>query len=236
MAKKKNDNSSKNDNSKPKSGPQLKPGRKISTVQKIKNLDDNVVKKILEDKKEEMSVAALDIAREMASRMDLEITKDLTDQQNEAALLYASGFSIVEVAEKIGTSNTQIEKWMKLPHFMKAVNGYTFSEGLVVKNNRIRIESRFLENIKDSILAKIENNELDGMSLATLFKLWQDLNVGFSAKVDKAEDTKDASSVQIMIVNHFKSQGKEYDTLDQFLQDPTFDFRKKTIDIESEEV
>lgn len=224
------------DNKKKSQAPK-KPGRKIAPIQKIKNLDEATIKKVIEDKKEEMSVAALDIAREMASRMDLEIQQPLTDLQQEAAYLYASGLSIEKTAEKMGINNTQIIQWMKIPAFMKGVHEQIFSPELMDKSERTRLAKRRNKELNDSFFKKLENNELDGLPITTTHKMIIDSNKEIADLVDAKDEKIDNNNVQIMIVNHFKSQGKDYSSFESFLNDPEFDFRDKSIiDVESEDV
>ncbi len=219
-----------------KKSPKKKPGRVMTTAQKIKSLDEVVIDKILEDKKEEMSVEALKIAREMAARMDLEIQKPLDELQDDAALLYAVGNSIDNVAKKIGTDITTITEWMKSPAFMKKVNEYIYSKGNVEKGQRIRLANKRSELLNDVFFAKAASGELENLPITTIAKMIVDSNAEVASLVDKKEDDKGAGNIQVMIINHFKSKGHEYKDLDDFFEDPEFDFRKKFIDIESEEV
>lgn len=227
--------SKKNDKKSAKSSPQKKPGRVLTTAQKVKNLDENVIKQVLEDKKEEMSIEANKIAKEMAARMDLAIDTDtLTDLQKTVALKFGSGFSIQEVCDEYNILPEEFKQWMKIPAFAKQVTEYIYSEGMVDKGERIRSEKRMLEAIRDEIFDRIQNNDLKSVNLTTLFKLWQDINPGFSDKVDEKKDDSGTRDISILIVNHYKSQGKNYDTLDQFLTDPSFKF-DNYIDVESED-
>lgn len=207
------------------------PGRQLTTAQKIKNIDDNIRKKIIEEKKEEMSVSAEKIAKEMAARMDLEITQQLTDVQKEAALLYASGFGISEVSEKLGIMNTTFEQWLKAPSFAKQINEYIYSEGLVDKGERVRVAKRRLQKLNDAFFEKLD--DIDQLSVTTISKMILEHNRELSELVDKKEEGVNKNDISILIVNHYKNQGKQYSEIDDLLNDPEFKF--PIIDIEAED-
>jgi hypothetical protein len=209
-----------------------RPGRQITTAQKIKNIDDNVRKKIIEEKKEEMSISAEKIAKEMAARMDLEITQQLSDIQKEAALLYASGFNIVEISDKLGIMNTTFEQWLKVPAFSKQINEYIYSEGLVDRGERVRVAKRRLQKLNDAFFDKLD--DIDQLSVTTISKMILDHNRELSELVDKKEEGTNKQDISILIVNHYKNQGKEYSEIDDLLNDPEFKF--PVIDIEAEDV
>lgn len=228
MPRKKTDESS--DENKPTI--KRRPGRQITTVQKIKNIDENVRKKIIEDKKEEMSVSAEKIAKEMAARMDLEITQELSDIQKEAALLYASGFGIAEVSEKLHILNTTFEQWLKIPAFAKQVNEYIYSDGLVNKGERIRVAKRRLQKLNDAFFDKLD--DIDQLSVTTISKMILEHNRELAELVDKKEEGTNKNDISILIVNHYKSQGKQYNEIDDLLNDPEFKF--PVIDVEAEDV
>lgn len=201
--------------------PKRNPGRKIQLPDKINNIDENVRKKIINDKKEEMAVSAEKIAREMAARMDLEISAVLTDQQKEAALLYASGFSIDEIATKLNIMNIEFEKWLKVPAFSKQINEYIYSNGLVDKTERVRLAQRRLKALNDAFFDKIE--DVNNLSITTLSKMILEHNKEISELVDnKVDNTK--KDISILIVNHYKNQGKQYSDIDDLLNDPEFNF------------
>lgn len=227
----------KNDKNSGKKTPQKKPGRVLTTAQKIKNLDENVIKQVLEEKKEEMSIEASKIAKEMAARMDLAIDTDtLTEKQKNVALKFGSGFSVDKVCQEFDITPNEFKEWLKIPAFAKQVNEYIYSEGMVDKGERIRSEKRFLEAIRDELFERIENGDLSNLNTTTLFKLWQDLNPGFSDKVDEKVEDKSGKDLNILVVNYFKEKkGKEYSSIDAFLDDPSFNF-KNIIDIESEDI
>lgn len=227
MTRKKNNDE--NEEQKPKI--KRRPGRQITTVQKIKNIDDNVRKKIIEEKKEEMSVSAEKIAKEMAARMDLEITQELSDIQQEAALLYASGFSIAEIAEKCFILNTTFEKWLKLPAFAKQINEYIYSDGLVDKGERVRVAKRRLQKLNDAFFDKLD--DIDQLSVTTISKMILEHNKELSELVDKKEEGTNKNDISILIVNHYKNQGKQYNAIDDLLNDPEFKF--PVIDIEADD-
>lgn len=221
-----------------KGSPQKKPGRVLTAAQKVKNLDENVIKQVLEEKKEEMSIEASKIAKEMAARMDLAIDTDvLTDKQKSVALKFGSGYSVDKVCEEFDITPNEFKEWLKIPAFAKSVNESIYNDGMSVKGERIRSEKKFLEAIRDELFERIENNDLKNLNTTTLFKLWQDLNPGFSDKVDEKAEDKSGKDVSVLIVNYFKDQkGKQYDSLDQFLNDPSFNYKNRIIDIDSEEV
>jgi hypothetical protein len=208
-----------------------RPGRQITTAQKIKNVDDNVRKKIIEDKKEEMSISAEKIAKEMAARMDLEITQELSDIQKEAALLYASGYSIMEVSDKLHIMNTTFEQWLKVPAFSKQINEYIYSDGLVDKSERVRVAKRRLQKLNDAFFDKLE--DIDQLSVTTISKMIIEHNRELSELVDKKEDGNNKQDISILIVNHYKNQGKQYNEIEDLLSDPEFIF--PVIDIEAED-
>lgn len=208
-----------------------RPGRQITTIQKIKNIDDNVRKKIIEEKKEEMSISAEKIAKEMAARIDLEITQNLSDIQKEAALLYASGFSIAEVAEKVGIMNVTFEQWLKVPAFAKQINEYIYSDGLVDKSERVRVAKRRLQKLNDAFFDKLD--DIDQLSVTTISKMILEHNKELSELVDKKEEGINKNDISILIVNHYKNQGKQYNEIDDLLNDPEFAF--PVIDIEAED-
>lgn len=204
-------------NNKPKRGP----GRKIQLPDKINNIDDNVRKKIINDKKEELVVSAEKIAREMAARMDLEISATLSDEQKEAALLYASGFSIDDISTKLNILNITFEKWLKIPAFSKQINEYIYSNGLVDKTERIRLAQRRLKALNDAFFDKID--DINNLSITTLSKMILEHNREMSELVDnKVDNTK--KDISILIVNHYKNQGKQYSDIDDLLNDPEFNF------------
>lgn len=232
MAPKKND---KNDKEKNKQ-PQKKPGRKLTTAQKIKNIDEDVINKIIEEKKGELVLEADKIAKEMVAKIDLQIDSDaLTDNQKLAAKMFARGGSIDDIAEKFGLTISQFEQWLKNPAFFKSINEYLFDSTVVNKNERIRQEAYMLEKIGQEIYKRIEDNELSNMQLSSLFKLYQDHSRLLAEKVDKTEEKDGTKDVSVLIVNYFKNEkGKDYDGLEQFLSDPKFNFNN-FIDVESEE-
>lgn len=211
--------------------PKRQPGRQLTTAQKIKNVDDNIRKKIIEEKKEEMSISAEKIAKEMAARMDLEITQQLTEVQKESALLYASGFSIAEISEKLGIMNTTFEQWLKVPAFAKQVNEYIYSEGLVDKGERVRVAKRRLQKLNDAFFEKLD--DIDQLSVTTISKMILEHNKELSELVDKKEEGINKNDISILIVNHYKNQGKQYNEIDDLLNDPEFAF--PVIDIEAED-
>lgn len=219
-----------NPSPKPKK-PKSRAGRRLSLPHKIQNIDDNVRKKIIEEKKGELAVAAEDIAKEMAARMDLQISGVLTDTQKEAAFLYASGLSIDEVTTKLGLMNITFEKWLKIPAFSKQINEYIYSEGLVDKGERVRVAKRRLKKLNDAFFDKID--DIDQLSITTLSKMILEHNKELSDLVDKKEDGVGKQDISILIVNHYKSQGKQYDGIDDLLNDPDFAF--PVIDIEPED-
>lgn len=234
-------NSAKNSKNSPKitkkSKPQKKPGRKLTTDQKVNNLDKDVIDKIIDDKKGELIAEADKIAKELVAKVDIQIDSDsLSELEKLAARLFASGKSIQQVTDTIGISIPEFEKWLKKPAFFKSINEYLFSETIVNKNERTRIEGGFLDEITKAIHAKIENQELDSMTLTTLFKLYQDTSRLIAEKVDKKEEESGNKDISVMIVNYFKNEkNKEYDNLDAFLNDPSFKFNS-IIDIEGEEI
>jgi hypothetical protein len=208
-----------------------RPGRQLTTAQKVKNIDENVRKKIVEEKKEEMSITAEKIAKEMAARMDLEITQELSDIQKEAALLYASGYSIMEVSDKLHIMNTTFEQWLKVPAFSKQINEYIYSDGLVDKSERVRVAKRRLQKLNDAFFDKLD--EVDQLSVTTISKMIIEHNRELSELVDKKEDGNNKQDISILIVNHYKNQGKQYNEIDDLLNDPEFKF--PVIDIEAED-
>jgi len=208
-----------------------RPGRQLSTEQKAKNVEENVRKKIIEEKKEEMSVTAEKIAKEMAARMDLEITQELSDIQKEAALLYASGYSIAEVSDKVHIMNTTFEQWLKIPAFSKQINEYIYSDGLVNKSERVRAAKRRLQKLNDAFFDKLD--DIDQLSVTTISKMIIEHNRELSELVDKKEDGDNKQDISILIVNHYKNQGKQYNEIDDLLNDPEFKF--PVIDIEAED-
>lgn len=227
----------KDDKKSAKNSPQKKPGRILTTAQKVKNLDENVIKQVLEEKKEEMSIEAGKIAKEMAARMDLAIDTDtLTDKQKSVALKFGSGYSVDKVCEEFDISPNEFKEWLKIPAFAKSVNESIYNDGMSVKGERIRSEKKFLEAIRDELFDRIENNDLKNLNTTTLFKLWQDLNPGFSDKVDEKSEDKSGKDLNILVVNYFREKkGKEYTSIDAFLDDPSFNF-KNIIDVESEDI
>jgi hypothetical protein len=201
--------------------PKSKAGRELSLPHRIQNIDDAVRKKIIEEKKDELAVTAENIAREMAARMDLEITGPLTQLQNEAALLYANGHNIEEVSNKLGIMNVTFEGWLKVPAFAKKINEYIYSEGLVDKAERVRVAKRRLKKLNDAFFEKID--DIDQLSVTTLSKMILEHNRELSELVDtKVDNTK--KDISILIVNHYKSQGKQYSDIDDLLNDPEFNF------------
>lgn len=201
--------------------PKRSPGRKIQLPDKINNIDENVRKKIINDKKDELAVSAEKIAREMAARMDLEISATLSDEQKEAALLYASGFSIDEIATKLNIMNITFENWLKIPAFSKQINEYIYSNGLVDKTERVRLAQRRLKALNDAFFDKID--DINNLSITTLSKMILEHNKEISDLVDnKVDNTK--KDISILIVNHYKSQGKQYSGIDDLLNDPEFNF------------
>jgi len=208
-----------------------RPGRQLTTAQKVKNIDENVRKKIVEEKKEEMSITAEKIAKEMAARMDLEITQELSDIQKEAALLYASGYSIMEVSDKLHIMNTTFEQWLKVPAFSKQINEYIYSDGLVDKSERVRVAKRRLQKLNDAFFDKLE--DIDQLSVTTISKMIIEHNRELSELVDKKEDGNNKQDISILIVNHYKNQGKQYNEIEDLLSDPEFIF--PVIDIEAED-
>ena len=205
----------------PGNRPKRGPGRKIQLPDKINNIDENVRKKIINDKKEELAISAEKIAREMAARMDLEISSALSDEQKEAALLYASGFSIDEIAAKLNIMNITFEKWLKVPAFSKQINEYIYSNGLVDKTERVRLAQRRLKALNDAFFDKID--DINNLSITTLSKMILEHNKEISELVDnKVDNTK--KDISILIVNHYKNQGKQYSDIDDLLNDPEFNF------------
>jgi hypothetical protein len=205
----------------PGNRPKRGPGRKIQLPDKINNIDENVRKKIINDKKEELAISAEKIAREMAARMDLEISATLSDEQKEAALLYASGFSIDEIASRLNIMNVTFEKWLKIPAFSKQINEYIYSNGLVDKTERIRLAQRRLKALNDAFFDKID--DINNLNITTLSKMILEHNKEISELVDnKVDNTK--NDISILIVNHYKNQGKQYSDIDDLLNDPEFNF------------
>jgi hypothetical protein len=205
----------------PGNRPKRGPGRKIQLPDKINNIDENVRKKIINDKKEELAISAEKIAREMAARMDLEISATLSDEQKEAALLYASGFSIDEIASRLNIMNVTFEKWLKVPAFSKQINEYIYSNGLVDKTERVRLAQRRLKALNDAFFDKID--DINNLNITTLSKMILEHNKEISELVDnKVDNTK--KDISILIVNHYKNQGKQYSDIDDLLNDPEFNF------------
>lgn len=205
----------------PSSKPKKGPGRKIQLPEKINNIDENVRKKIIEDKKDEMVVSAEKIAREMVARMELEVSSPLNEIQREAALLYASGFSIDEISSRLNIMNVTFEQWLKIPAFSKQINEYIYSNGLVDKTERIRLAQRRLKALNDAFFDKIE--DVNQLSITTLSKMIIEHNKEIADLVDnKVDNTK--KDISILIVNHYKNQGKQYSDIDDLLNDPEFNF------------
>jgi hypothetical protein len=157
----------------------------------------------------------------MAARMDLEISATLSDEQKEAALLYASGFSIDEIASRLNIMNVTFEKWLKVPAFSKQINEYIYSNGLVDKTERVRLAQRRLKALNDAFFDKID--DINNLNITTLSKMILEHNKEISELVDnKVDNTK--KDISILIVNHYKNQGKQYSDIDDLLNDPEFNF------------
>jgi transposase len=215
-----------------------KSGIKLTTDQRVEKLDQSVINKIVQDKKGEMVVEANKLAKQLAAKIDLQIQDDLTEDQNSAAMYYANGFSITEVCDKFGLSPATFEAWLKTPAFMKKVNEYIYSEGMVTKGAMIRKEKRIANAISDALIDKMMDpeNGLDNLSVTTLHKMNLDQGRRISELID--DGSKNASnSIAVMIVNHFKNTNKGINNLDDLLNNPAYDFRGKTvIDIDAEEI
>jgi len=207
---------------KPQRGrPKKGPGRKMNLPDKVNNIDEEVRQKIIEDKKEEMVLSAEKIAREMVAKMNLEINEPLDEQQKEAALLYASGFSIDEVCKKLSIMNVTFEEWLKIPAFSKHINESIYSYGLVDKTERIRLAQRRLKALNDAFFDKID--DIGTLSITTLSKMIMEHNREIAELVDNKVDNS-SKDISILIVNHYKSQGKQYSDIDDLLNDPEFNF------------
>lgn len=215
-----------------------KSGIKLSVDQRADALDQSVINKIVEDKKGELVVEAKKLAKQLAAKIDLSIQDELTDQQDSAAMYYGNGYNILEVCEQFGISSATFESWLKTPAFMKKVNEYIYSEGMVTKGAMIRKEKRIANVISDALIEKIMDpeNGLDNLSVTTLHKMNLDQGRRVSELIDDGSKNA-ANSIAVMIVNHFKNTNKGINNLDDLLNDPAYDFRSKTIiEVDAEEI
>jgi len=216
-----------------------KSGIKLTTDQRAELLDKSVINKIVQDKKGEMVVEANKLAKQLAAKIDLSIQDDLTEEQTSAAMYYANGYTIIEVCEEFSISSATFESWLKTPAFMRKVNEYTFSEGMVTKAAMVRKDKRIASAISDALIEKMMDpeNGLDNLSVTTLHKMHLDQGRRVSELIDDGKNTG-GNSIAVMIVNHFKNSNKSINNLDDLLNDPAYDFRGKSVidvDVESDD-
>jgi hypothetical protein len=201
------------------------------SVKMLKKQEAELKKKILAEEKDKLENAAKKIALKTMTEMQLATQVELSEEQKTAAKMRGEGKTYDEIANSLGKKRQEVIAWASQPSFSRAVNEATLKEGLSDKNERVRKAKRIAESINDAILTKIENGDLDNVSMSTLSQLALQWSQRVDALVDKKDEGIDKKDLTVLILNHVQeSSSKKYNSLDDFLTDPQFMY--PTIDTE----
>lgn len=210
-----------------------KPAAKKPAEKKVTASDR---KKILQEEAGKLEKAAQKVALKAMAEMQLATQVELTPVQKEAAHQLSSGYNFDEVAEELGLKRQEIVAWMAQPAFAREVNERTVKHGASDKNERIRVSKRIHDEVFGALLERIQNEDLKNMPIASL----NDILLKWSARMDSLVDKKEETTkkdLTVLILGHVqeKNQGKNYNNIDDFLNDPEFKYAT-AIDVEAEEV
>jgi hypothetical protein len=199
-----------------------------------KKITAKVRKEVIAQEQDKLEVAAKKIALKTMTEMQLATQVELTDLQKQAAKLLAQGFTHEETASKIGLTQQEVVAWMALPSFVREVNEKTIKEGASDKNERVRSAKRIHDEILNAILKKAADDKFEDLPLSVLHDMFLKISGRIDTLVDKKEE-QTKKDLTVLILGHVQQQnGKQYNQLDDFLNDPEFKF--DTIDVDAEEV
>lgn len=197
-------------------------------------IDDKLRKKIINEEKDKLHKEADKLALKLKTTLDLETQVKLTDEQNNAAIMLASGYSFKEVADSLGVPLTTIEGWMKDGAFARQMNEYSIKEGVSDKNDRIRKTKRIVEEMHNALLTKILNGDLKKMSAKELNEMLLKQTERLDKLLDKKDDIAN-KDLTVLILNYGKEKSaKDYSSLEEMLDDE--EYKYPTLDVDAEEV
>ena len=193
-------------------------------------------KQVLAENADKIEKMAQKAALQAMTEVQLATQVELTEEQKDAAKLLATGYSVIEVADKTGIKRQEISAWLGLPSFVRAMNEATIKEGASDKNERIRNARRIYDEVYAAMMQRITSGDLSKMPIAVLDKMLLTWAARMDALVDKKDD-KDATrkDLTVLILGHVQDKnGKKYDKIDDFLNDE--EFKYPTIDTYAEVV
>lgn len=197
-------------------------------------IDDNLRRKIINEEKDKLKKEADKLALQLQTKLDLETQVKLTDEQNNAAIMLASGYSFKEVADSLSVPLMTIEGWMKDGGFARQVNEYSIKEGVSDKNDRVRKTKRLVEEMHNALLTKILKGDLKNVSIKEI----NEMLLKQTDRLDKLLEKKDdlaSKDLTVLILNYGKEKSaKDYSSLEDMLEDD--EYKYPTLDIEAEEV
>lgn len=197
-------------------------------------IDDSIRRKIINEEKDKLKTEANKLALQLQTKLDLETQDKLTDEQKNAAIMLASGYSFKEVADSMMVPLMTIEGWMKDGSFARQVNEYSVKEGVSDKNDRIRKTKRIVEEMHNALLTKILKGDLKNVSIKEINEMLLKQTERLDKLLDKKDDlaTKDLT---VLILDYSKNKtGKQFSSIEELFDDP--DERYPTIDSETGEI
>jgi transcriptional regulator with XRE-family HTH domain len=198
-------------------------GVDVKALEKIK--DDSPGKTLQEIEK---------IANRTVTALEVQAQKELNQKQLDAIQLLSMGYTKREVANKVEVSEKELDKWYKIPNFVRELNGLTLREGLSDKHERIRQAKRIADELSNKMIEKLTSDEIDNLSIPTLSKLANEWASRLDSLVDEKED-KTVKDFTLMILSYVKeSSGKHYDNFDEFIDEASNKY--PVIDAEFEEI
>jgi hypothetical protein len=206
---------------------------------KAVEVSEKIRKQVIKESKEKLKKEAEKIALQLKTEMELETQIELTDIQEEAALLISCGFSYEETATKTGVALREIKGWMKLPHFVRRMNELTVKEGTSEKNERIRKQKRIVDELYDVFLDR--KDELKKVGIKDLMEIMLKQGDRLDKLVDKNEEKTQNNSFTMLILNHGKTtSGRDYKDIEEFFNDEEYSYptlnSDDIIDVSAEEV
>lgn len=191
-------------------------------------------KELLKKSQDKLEKKAASIVKRKMTELQLAEQVQLSEDQKIAVKFLADGLGTKKTAEKLNKSEEEINQWMKVPAFLRAVNEATLKDGISDRSERIRRIKRILNAVDEEIFEKIENDDLSNMRISDLSRLRTELINKLDFYVDKKEDiaTRDLT---VLLINHVQEKnGKEYKEFNDLLNDPDFQF--PTIETEFKEI
>lgn len=197
-------------------------------------VDDNLRRKIINEEKDKLKKEANKLALQLQTTIDLETQVKLTDEQNNAAIMIASGYSFKEVADSLMIPLMTVEAWMKDGAFVRQMNEYSIKEGVSDKNDRVRKTKRIVEEMHNALLTKILKGDLKNVSVKEINEMLLKQTERLDKLLDKKEDLANKDLTVLILQYGKEKSSKDYSSLQEMFDDE--DEKYPVLDIEAEEV